>query len=204
MYNPQQIYTYDTWVKILFRFLSRTPDWDKHVQFTPFLGQEQYKWVPLNSWRTEPSYKIQTNYTIKLHFKTCNGISESTSTVKIYRGGGVAWWFWCTNILWHPHTPTAMHELYITEVYSFFFLLSDVLAFSVGSRKRTAATAFSTCVKGSLVLLKNMTTWRTEPTQAIRRRTSGVEKSNMPLRTIMTRMLPNMANLVTLKYKAHS
>ena len=56
------------------------------------------------------------------------------------------------------HTPTAMHELYITEVYSFFFLLSDVLALSVGSRKRTAATAFSTCVKGSLVLLKNMMT----------------------------------------------
>ena len=43
MNNPQQIYTYDIWVKILFRFLSRTPNWGKHLQFTPFLGQEQYK-----------------------------------------------------------------------------------------------------------------------------------------------------------------
>ena len=43
MHNPQQIYTHYILVKILFRFLSQTPNWGNHLQFTPFLGQEQYK-----------------------------------------------------------------------------------------------------------------------------------------------------------------
>ena len=146
MYNPQQIYTYDTWVKILFRFLSRTPDWDKHVQFTPFLGQEQYKWVPLNSWRTEPSYKIQTNYTIKLHFKTCNGISESTSTVKIYRGGGG-----CLVVLMyqHPLAPPYSHShawtLYNGGLFLFLLAVWCVSLFSWFAKEDSSNSFFHMC-----------------------------------------------------------
>ena len=164
MYNPQQIYTYDIWVKILFRFLSQTPDWDKHVQFTPFLGQEQYNWVPLNSWTTEPSYKIQTNYTINLHFN-CNGVSESKSTVKIYRveGVGLPGGF---DVYQHPLAPPYSHSyawtLYNWGLFLFLLAVRCVSLFSWFSKEDSSNSFFQmrewiACVAQEHDDLKNWT-----------------------------------------------